>query len=159
MNVERHQREALSFDGTDQFSNLAAVQQQLARAARLVIELIALLVGRDVRVEEKHFAVVHDRVRIRDVRLSRAQRFDLRTRKHDAGLPRIQEMIIVPGALVPRDGGERLRCRVVCCGQGRGMTAFTDRRKAARNCQVMDDRARGKLDPSGDAGNTAVRST
>jgi len=37
------------------------------------------------------------------------------------------------------------------------MAAFADRREAAPNCQIMDDRARGKLDRSKDAGNTGVR--
>src|SRR5690606_21814025 len=53
MHVERYERESLPFDGPDQPANLPRVQKQLACTSGLVIELIPLLVRRDVRVDEE----------------------------------------------------------------------------------------------------------
>jgi hypothetical protein len=56
-----------------------------------------------VEVEEKDLSVPHDAVRLADVRLALAKRFDLGAGENDAGLPGIENVVVVSSALVSRD--------------------------------------------------------
>src|SRR5687768_17428475 len=79
--VERDQRQPLPLHRPDEAADLAPVQQQLARALRLVVELVPLVVRRDVQVQQVHLAVLDDAVGIGQRRLAVAQRLDLGARE------------------------------------------------------------------------------
>src|SRR5438874_13023125 len=58
VNAQRDERVALLANLADEARDLLAVQQQLARAHRLVVHEVALSVGRDVHVLQPRLAAV-----------------------------------------------------------------------------------------------------
>src|SRR5258708_13956305 len=56
--LQRHDRAALALDGADQLVDLLAVQQELARPARLMIEAVARGVFGDVGIDQPGFAAL-----------------------------------------------------------------------------------------------------
>src|SRR4051794_5257827 len=100
---QRHERQAALLRLPDELRDLLAVQQQLARAARLVVGPRALVVLRDVRVLEPHLAVLHVGVGVDQRRATRAQRLDLGSLEHEPGLEHVLQVVVVPGLLVLRD--------------------------------------------------------
>jgi hypothetical protein len=116
VHLERDQREPLALDGANQLADLLSVHEQLARARRLMVEAVPLLVRRDVQIEQEHFAVVQNPVTIGEVCLSVAERLHLGPREHDAGLPRIDDLIVVTGALV--SGNDLMPVLLIGCGHG-----------------------------------------
>src|SRR5689334_10263013 len=101
--LERDEGEALPFHRTDHLPDLFAVEQQLARARRLVIEVARLFVRRYVQVQQKNFSILNDRVRISDVGLSVSQRFDFAAGQHHSRFPGVEDVVVVARAFVPRD--------------------------------------------------------
>src|SRR5687768_8000982 len=75
--LQRDERESLALDGPNQSTDFPAVEQQFATSRGLVIDVPTLVVGGDVRIQEKDLAVPNDAVRVGDVRLAVAQRLDL----------------------------------------------------------------------------------
>src|SRR5688572_9892856 len=98
-----NEREPLPLDRADQTTDFLAVEQQLARSRRFVVRVSAALVCLNVGVEQEHFAVTDDAVGIRNVRLAAAQRLDLGPAQNQAGLERLEDVIIEARALVLRD--------------------------------------------------------
>src|SRR4051812_8726557 len=56
IDLERHDRHALALHGPDQLVHLALVQQQFARAPRLVVEAVRLEIFGDIGVKEIELA-------------------------------------------------------------------------------------------------------
>src|SRR5262245_17001324 len=75
--LERHQRKAPLLDRTDQFFDLAAVEEELAGTYRIVIVAVPLLVRRDVHGLEEDLAVVHPAEGLLDRCFPGAERLDL----------------------------------------------------------------------------------
>ena len=80
------------------------MEQQFAAASRFVIHVAAAVVGLDVSVEQEHLAIAHDAIRVSDARFAGPQRFHLGSLEDDPRLERLQEVIVEPRTLVPRDG-------------------------------------------------------
>src|SRR3954466_4577753 len=100
--LERYQRQTLTLDRADHLPDLLPVQQEFPRPRRLVIEVARLFVGRYVQVEQKYFSISDDRVGISDVGFPVAKRFDLTARQNHSCFPGIEDVVVVPGAFVPR---------------------------------------------------------
>jgi hypothetical protein len=79
------------------------MEQQFATARRLVIGVTATLVRLDMGIQEEHFAVANDTVRVGNARFAAPERLDLGPAQNDAGLERLEEVIVESRALVPRD--------------------------------------------------------
>ena len=71
IDLQRHDGAALALDGADQLADLLAMQQQLARPARLVIEAVARGVFRDMGVDQPGLAACLGDVGLGDVRRAR----------------------------------------------------------------------------------------
>src|SRR4051812_28151899 len=100
---QRHERQAALLRLPDELRDLGAVQQQLARATRLVVGPRALVVLRDVRVVQPHLAVADAGVGVDERGPPGAQRLDLGAGQDQAGLEQVLEVVVVPGLLVLRD--------------------------------------------------------
>jgi hypothetical protein len=109
---------ALLLDGGMQLENLGAVDQELAGAERVVIELRAGSVGSDVCVEEKKFSVLDQAIGILKVGLTGADGLDLGSAEGNSGFITVeQEEIMGGGAVdagVPLATGDRVSLDV--CG-------------------------------------------
>src|SRR5688572_19058811 len=68
--LERYERQALALHAADHPANLLLVKEQLARTRGIMVELITLLVRRDVQVQQEHFAIPYCRVSIGEVGLA-----------------------------------------------------------------------------------------
>ena len=79
------------------------MQQQRSGPRGLVIEDVALPVAPDVQVQQEDLAVLQDTEGIGQVCASFTQRLDLRSRENDAGLPGVEDFVVVTRTLVPRD--------------------------------------------------------
>ena len=101
--IERHQSQALPFDGADKASDFATMHEKLSRPRRLMIEHVALSIGSDEKIEEEDLAVLYDPEGVSQVGFALAERLDLRAGKYDSGFPGIQYFVVVTGALVPCD--------------------------------------------------------
>ena len=112
--IEWHERESLPFDRADEATDFTAVHEQLARAGGLVIEHIALPVRPDMQVEQEHLVVLDHPEGIGQVRAPFTQRLDLRAGEHDTALPGVQDFVVVPRTLVPRDQFSRFFGVRVC---------------------------------------------
>jgi len=60
--LQRNERHPLAFDCTDEFVDLAAVQQQLARSLRRMIETIGLQIFRNIGVDQPDLAAARIRI-------------------------------------------------------------------------------------------------
>src|SRR5262249_3593924 len=74
---ERHQRHALPADGADHAAQLLLVDEELALAARLVVEARRRLVLGDVGVDEPELAALFGRIGLVDAGVARAQHLHL----------------------------------------------------------------------------------
>src|SRR5437588_10953716 len=62
VDLERNERQPLTLDGADHLADLLAMQQELPRPRRLVIEVARLFVRRYVKIEQKNLTIFDDRV-------------------------------------------------------------------------------------------------
>src|ERR671924_25154 len=97
----------LALDAADQLANLLLMEQQLSRARRIVVELIALLVRSDVKIQQEHFAIPYCRVSVAQVSLALPERFYFCPAQHNAGLPRLENVVVVSRSFVPGHRGGR----------------------------------------------------
>src|SRR5688572_23998419 len=104
MHVERDEGVAGALDRADQLVDLARVEEELAGAG--VVRLDMGRSGRerrDVRADEEDLAVVHDDVSLLDLHASGAYRLGLPPFEDDAGLELFLDEIVVEGFLVLND--------------------------------------------------------
>ena len=112
--VERHQRVAGALDLADQARQFLAVQQQLACATRVGLDVRGGGLQRgDMATEQEGLAVADGDVGFRNLRAPGAQRFDLPAFEREASLEAIFDKVFEAGATVYRDdarGGLLGRC-------------------------------------------------
>src|SRR5213594_3706116 len=104
VDLERDDREALLGGGAEEFADFAFVEEQFAGTSRGRIVVAAGSVVRNRHPFQPDFAVANVGVRFVQARFAITQRFYLGPCKHESRLPRLQEMVIVPGFRVPGDG-------------------------------------------------------
>ena len=105
VNAERYDREPLLLRLAQQLADFFAMEEQLAWAQRIVVHDIAVAIRRDMAIVQNHLLMIHAGITITQVDLAFAQRFDLRTPKHDAGLHLLFDGIIVERFSVGRYDG------------------------------------------------------
>jgi hypothetical protein len=79
----------------DQFSNLLAVQQQLAPPCRVVVRVATMAVRVDVDVVQPDFAAFHAREAVAEVHGAFADGLHLGADEHDARLERLEDVVVV----------------------------------------------------------------
>src|SRR5690606_31120677 len=92
--AHRNDGAAVPLDGADQLVDLLAVQQQLPVAARLMVEAVRHLVGRDVSVDQHHLAPLRRDIAFGDVRPPVAQGLDFGAQQLDSGLDVVLEEVV-----------------------------------------------------------------
>src|ERR1051325_456037 len=103
IDLERHDGHALALDRTHQLVDLAAMQQELARPLRRMVEATGLLVFGDVGVDQPQFTVTRRRVGLSDAGLAGAQRLDLAAGERHARLEGLVDRVIEPRLAVIGD--------------------------------------------------------
>src|SRR5207237_10808591 len=93
--LEWDERESLAARAADELADLVCVQQQLAGAGGRRVVVAPGQVGRDAHSLEPHLAVADVSVRLSQARLAGSQRLDFRSREHEAGLPSLQEVVVM----------------------------------------------------------------
>ena len=93
---------AVLLDERVELVDLTLVQQQPLGAVGIVVEDVALVVGRDVHGVDHGLAVFHDAVAVLEVERSGADGLDLRPAKLDTGLETVLHKVIVIGLAVLR---------------------------------------------------------
>src|SRR5262245_17590117 len=107
---ERNERHALALGLAVQLLDLAALQQELPRAPRLVVEAVGGFVFREIGVVEPDLAVLLDREGLVDADAPQAQRLHLGAGQHHAGIERVLDEEVMPRLAVLR--GETIGGRV-----------------------------------------------
>jgi len=87
---------------SDKAVDLPFVEQQSARPLGLVIEAVSLQVFGDVGVKQHELGAGRAGMGLANGRLALPQRFHLRTGQRDAGLERIDDLIVEAGLAVIR---------------------------------------------------------
>jgi len=98
--LERHEREPLLLGPHSKLADLAAVHEQLALAARLMIELVGLHVFWNITADEPDLASLDLGIGFFERDLAVAQALYLAPHQHDAALERIEHFVFVPSASV-----------------------------------------------------------
>src|SRR5262245_23956334 len=98
--LEWHHRHALSLDSGGELVDLAAVQQELARALGLVVEAARLQIFRNIGVIEPQVSFARSRVRLADARLALPQRLHLCAGERQPGLDHVTDLIVEAGLAV-----------------------------------------------------------
>ena len=93
--LERHQGQPLALDGSNHAINLATVEEQFAGSHRIMVVPVSLLVRRDVHTFEEDLAARYPCVGLLDGCLSIPKRLHFRPGEPDAGLPRLENMVVV----------------------------------------------------------------
>jgi hypothetical protein len=93
--LRRHQGEALLDGLANQLPDLVLVQQQPALPPGVVIHVPAVRVGVDVHVVQPHLAPLHLGVAVAQVRPPLADALHLGAEQRDAGLERLEDVVIV----------------------------------------------------------------
>ncbi len=101
--THRHQGQALLLRQPGELGDLRPMQQQLARAPRLMVVPVSLVVGRDVRADEPRLAVLDAGVGLRQVDVSGSDRLDLGPGQHDACLEGVLDGVLEAGSAVDGD--------------------------------------------------------
>src|SRR5208282_497058 len=104
--LERDQRHAIALDCADQFVDLAAVQQKLARPLRRVIEAVRLPIFGNVRVDEPDFPAAGVGVGFPDRGLALTQLLHLRSGERDARLHGLVDKVVETRLAVVGDDTE-----------------------------------------------------
>src|SRR5262249_17537259 len=92
---DRDERHPLLDGPADQLPNLALVKQQLAAAERLVGSVPAMAVRADVHVVDEHLAVLDARETVPQVHAAFRDCLDLGAEQQEAGLERLQQVVVV----------------------------------------------------------------
>ena len=100
---ERDEREPAFGHLADDSVYLAPVQEQLARAERLVVEDVRLRVGLDVHAYEPQLAGARAGVRLGDAHVAVAQRLHLGAEQADAGLELLEDLVLETRLAIGRD--------------------------------------------------------
>ena len=137
--------------------DLLAMQQQLARPVRLVVEVRRFLVGRDREVHEPQLAVAQARERLVDRDVAAADRLDLGARQREPDLERLELLVLVARApVVERRFGRFRRALRFGRGAGRSSSSASDGRvgnaravpfRAARSTRTSLQRSRARCRP------------
>ena len=93
--LEGNEGAPLALEGADQALDLAAVQQELPGAERLVVPAVPLLVGGDVHPLEPEFALLDQGPGLLDGRLAGPERLDLGSPQHETRLDGFEDEIVV----------------------------------------------------------------
>jgi hypothetical protein len=109
---EGHEAQPLALHGADESIDFAAMEQEFARAHRIVVVPVALGVRRDVHPFEEHLASGDAGVGLLDGGLATAQRLDLGPGQHDARLPRLEDVEVVGRLGIAGDRMPALRGRI-----------------------------------------------
>src|SRR3546814_13475499 len=104
--LQRDQGDALALYRPEQLVEFTPVDQQSARAERLVIARAGLLVFRNMAVDQIEAAVLRSGVGFVEAYAALAQRLDLAAFQHDAGLDHLVDEVIVPRSEERRVGKE-----------------------------------------------------
>ena len=99
---ERDEGVAVLLDERMELVDLTLVQQQPLGAVGVVVEDVALVVGRDVHGVDHGLAVFHNAVAVLEVERSRADGLDLRPLQLDTGLETVLHKVVVIGLAVLR---------------------------------------------------------
>ena len=103
IHAQRHEGHA-ALDGlADQLADFVLVQQQLARAHRRMIGVPAVAVRLNVHVVHEDFPILHLRVAVAQVHTTLPDRFHLGAKQRDAGLERLDDVVVVVRLAVLRD--------------------------------------------------------
>src|ERR1700730_11062085 len=94
--LQRHDGAALALDGADQLVDLLAVQQELARPARLMIEAVARGVFGDVGIDQPGLAALLGDIGFGDRAAPPAQRLDLGAGQRQPSLEGLLDEVVVP---------------------------------------------------------------
>ena len=148
VNAQRDERVTLLLHLADQARDLLAVQQELARAQRVMVHDIALSVRRDVNVLQPRLAVVDSHETIAKVGPSVPDRLHLRPGEHHPRFVLLIDEVVVVGAAVDRDvpvfvvpirhrRGPASRARASCPAAAR-RRARSDRLRGARSTPSPD---------------------
>src|SRR5437867_2230126 len=104
VDLGRDDRETLLRRGAEEFADFALVEKEFAGTSRGRIVVAAGSVARNRHPFQPDFAVANVGVRFVQARFAITERLYLGPCKHESRLPRLQEMVIVPGFRVPGDG-------------------------------------------------------
>src|SRR5215207_5660312 len=96
IDLQWHDGAALALDGADQLVDLGAMQQQLARSARLVIEAVARGVDRDVGIDQPGLAALFRHVGFSNRASAAAQRLHLGAGQSEPRLEGLLDEVVVP---------------------------------------------------------------
>src|SRR5689334_1565758 len=88
------------------------MQQQLARGLRFVILQVAVRVFIDMRVVKKDLVVLDASEGIADLAFPSAQRFDLRAAQNDAGLERLNDVVVATSLGVGQNVGHEVKIEI-----------------------------------------------
>ncbi|MND67168.1 hypothetical protein D3C80_585740 [compost metagenome] len=103
IDFQRHERHAFAVDAVTQTTDLALRQEQLAAAARLVVEAVGLQIFRQVAVDQPDLLAFVRRIGFGDIGLAVAQRLHLGTSQHQACLIGVDDLVVEPGLAVFRN--------------------------------------------------------
>src|ERR1041384_6022944 len=141
VHLERNQSESLLLDPADQALDFPAMHQQLARADRLRIPAVPLLVGGDVHSLEPELPIPYMGVGLLDRGLSVPKALDLSPGEDDARLPGLEQVVVVT------------RPRISCHGDPRlavfGGGSFAHKCLSRRKIGLSDTPGNARLDPTG----------
>src|SRR5579885_512680 len=98
---ERDERHPFALHRAHEPVDLAPVQQQLSRPARLVVEA-RRGIDREMRIHQEELAAALDRIGLGDAGQALAQHLDLAADEHHARLDRVLDQVVVPRPPVRR---------------------------------------------------------
>ncbi len=118
--LERNKGIAFLGDLADELADLFFMKQEFACPERLVVHNVAVGIGADAGVEQKHLAVLDNGVTVRQVREAQSQRLYLRAlERHSRFKGLFNEVIVVCLAVC----GDRGICFILC----HGVLSFTSK--------------------------------
>ena len=100
---QRNEGKSLLGGSADQFANLTAIQQELARAERIVIRIITVRVRADMTVEQPNLTALDQTVSVFEIYVSVPGRLDLGSCKNNACLEPFKDFVVVKGLTVDRE--------------------------------------------------------
>jgi len=109
--LERNEGVAFLGDLADELADLFFVKQEFACPERLVVHNVAVGIGADAGVEQKHLVVLDNGVAVRQVRETQAQGLYLRSLERHPGLEGLFDEVIVV-------------CLAVCGNRGIGFILY-----------------------------------